>query len=216
MEFLDHIVVLFLIFWGASILFSVVTAPICTPSNKEFFPPHTDTCYFCLFKMAFLTSCFKFAFPFFSVTLLFWLRWVFVGAQLFWSCGEWCTDFSQWLLLLWSRGCRHAGFHSCGSWALGQKLVVVACRPSCSAAWGIFPDQGLNPCILPWQVDSLSLIHCGKPCISFKHFFKIIVGCIGPSFLPLGFFLQLRRGGAALCCSARASHYYSLAAEHRL
>ena len=108
------------------------------------------------------------------------------------------------------------GLSSCGSWALGQKLVVVACRPSCSAAWGIFPDQGLNPCILPWQVDSLSLIHCGKPCISFKHFFKIIVGCIGPSFLPLGFFLQLRRGGAALCCSARASHYYSLVAEHRL
>ena len=26
---------------------------------------------------------------------------------------------------------------------------------SCSTACGIFPDQGLNPCLLHWQVDSL-------------------------------------------------------------
>ena len=30
----------------------------------------------------------------------------------------WCMGFSlQWLLLLWSRGCRRAGFSSCGTWA---------------------------------------------------------------------------------------------------
>ena len=28
---------------------------------------------------------------------------------------------------------------------------------SCSIARGIFPDQGLNLCLLHWQVDSLSL-----------------------------------------------------------
>ena len=32
--------------------------------------------------------------------------------------------------------------------------VTVARGLSCSAACGIFPDQGLNPCPLPWQVDS--------------------------------------------------------------
>ena len=28
---------------------------------------------------------------------------------------------------------------------------------------GIFPDQGLNPCLLHWQVDSLPLSHNGSP-----------------------------------------------------
>ena len=32
--------------------------------------------------------------------------------------------------------------------------VVVAHGLSCSAACGIFPDQGWNPCPLHWQVDS--------------------------------------------------------------
>ena len=30
---------------------------------------------------------------------------------------------------------------------------------SCSMACGIFPDQGSNPCLLHWQVDSLPLSH---------------------------------------------------------
>ena len=34
---------------------------------------------------------------------------------------------------------------------------------SCSAAYGIFPDQGSNPCLLQWQVDSLPLSHQGNP-----------------------------------------------------
>ena len=34
-----------------------------------------------------------------------------------------CTGFSlQWLLLLQSMGSRHAGFSSCGSWALERRL----------------------------------------------------------------------------------------------
>ena len=32
--------------------------------------------------------------------------------------------------------------------------VVVAHGLSCSAACGIFPDQGSNPCPLHWQADS--------------------------------------------------------------
>ena len=35
--------------------------------------------------------------------------------------------------------------------------VVVGHGLSCSMTYGIFPDQGLNPCLLPWQVDSLPL-----------------------------------------------------------
>ena len=66
------------------------------------------------------------------------------------------------LLLLRSTGSRCAGFSSCGS----RASVVVACGLysagsvvvvhglSCSTACGIFPDQGLNPCPLHWQVDS--------------------------------------------------------------
>ena len=54
-------------------------------------------------------------------------------------------------LLLQSTGSRHAG------------SVVVAHGPSCSAACGILPDQGSNPCPLHWQADSQPLRHQGSP-----------------------------------------------------
>ena len=41
--------------------------------------------------------------------------------------------------------------------------VIVAHGPSCSAACGIFPDQGSNPCPLHWQADSQPLRHQGSP-----------------------------------------------------
>ncbi|KAJ8795173.1 hypothetical protein J1605_018519 [Eschrichtius robustus] len=41
--------------------------------------------------------------------------------------------------------------------------VVVTHGPSCSAACGIFPDQGPNPCPLHWQADSQPLRHQGSP-----------------------------------------------------
>ena len=34
---------------------------------------------------------------------------------------------------------------------------------SCSAVCGVFPDQGLNSCLLHWQVDSLPLSHQVSP-----------------------------------------------------
>ena len=43
--------------------------------------------------------------------------------------------------------------------------VVVAPRLSCSAACGILPDQGSNPCPLHWQADSQPLRHQGSPVI---------------------------------------------------
>ena len=38
---------------------------------------------------------------------------------------------------------------------------------SCSAACGIFPDQGSNPCPLHWQADSQPLCHQGSPPFPF-------------------------------------------------
>ena len=58
-------------------------------------------------------------------------------------------------LLLRSTGSRHAG------------SVIVAHGPSCSAACGIFPDQGSNPCSLHWQADSQPLRHQGSPLSAF-------------------------------------------------
>ena len=54
-------------------------------------------------------------------------------------------------LLLRSTGSRCAG------------SVIVAHGPSCSAACGIFPDQGSNPCPLHWQASSQPLRHQGSP-----------------------------------------------------
>ena len=41
--------------------------------------------------------------------------------------------------------------------------MVVAQGLSCSEACAIFPDQGSNPCLSRWQVDSLPLNHRGGP-----------------------------------------------------
>ena len=54
-------------------------------------------------------------------------------------------------LFLRSTGSRRAG------------SAIVAHGPSCSAARGILPDQGSNPCALHWQADSQSLRHQGSP-----------------------------------------------------
>ena len=49
-ELLDHMLALFLIFWGISVFFSIVTVPICIATNSAqgipFLRTLTDTCYF--------------------------------------------------------------------------------------------------------------------------------------------------------------------------
>ena len=86
------------------------------------------------------------------------------------------------------RFCARA-FSSCGKWGplfiavrgpltIAASLVVehrlqmrrlssVAHGPSCSAACGIFPDQGSNPCPLHWQADSQPLRHQESPWVTF-------------------------------------------------
>ena len=82
--------------------------------------------------------------------IYFWLCCVFVsvrGLSLVAASGghfsSRCAGLSLWWpLLLRSTGSRRAG------------SVVVAHGPSCSAACGIFPDQGSHPCSLHCQADS--------------------------------------------------------------
>ena len=52
---------------------------------------------------------------------------------------------------------------SCGSWALEHRLSICSACTCCSTACGIFLDQGLNLCLLHWQVDSLPVNHQGNP-----------------------------------------------------
>ena len=79
------------------------------------------------------------------------VSWVFAAARgLFFSRGEQvCSGGGAWAsrcppcLLVWrGRDCRCTGFSSRGA------------QTSCSAARGIFPDQGWNPRLPHWQVDS--------------------------------------------------------------
>ena len=73
-----------------------------------------------------------------------------------------CMGFSLWwLLLLQSTGSRQMGFRSCSLKTLKLGSLVVQYRLSCSAAHGMFLDQGSNPCPLYRPVDSYPLYHQG-------------------------------------------------------
>ena len=88
-----------------------------------------------------------------------WLCWVFVsvrGLSLVAASGGHSSSRCAGLSLSRPLLLRGAGSRRAGS-------VVVAHRPSRSAACGIFPDQGSNPCSLHWQADSQPLRHQGSP-----------------------------------------------------
>ena len=91
--------------------------------------------------------------------IYFWLCWVFVSvrglcpvAASGGHSSSRCAGLSlSRPLLLRSTDSRRAG------------SVIVAHGPRCSAACGILPDQGPNPCPLHWQADSQPLRHQGSP-----------------------------------------------------
>ena len=97
------------------------------------------------------------------IFIYLWLCWVFVsvrGLSLVVASGGHsslrCAGLSPSRpLLLRSTGSRRAG------------SVIMAHGPSCSAACGILPDQGSNPCPLHWQADSQPLRHQGSPLTTF-------------------------------------------------
>ena len=91
--------------------------------------------------------------------IFFWLCWVFVsvrGPSPVAASGSHSSSRCAGLSLSRPLPLRSTGSRRSGS-------VVVAHRPSCSAACGIFPDQGSNPCPLHWQADSQPLRHQGSP-----------------------------------------------------
>ena len=109
---------------------------------------------------------------FLFIYIYFWLCWVFVsvwGLSLVAASGGHSSSRCAGLslsrpLLLRSTGSRRTG------------SAVVAHGPSCSAACGIFPDQGSNPCPLHWQVDSQPLRHQGSPkCYHFWVVFCLVL-----------------------------------------
>ena len=108
-------------------------------------------------------------FCFVKLTFFFFVFLVELGlccsAQAFSSCGE------RGLLSgraarapLWSCcTCSSCGGFSRGAQARCTAAVVVVHGLGCSTACGIFPDQGSNPCLLHWHVDSYPLCHQGSP-----------------------------------------------------
>ena len=124
-----------------------------------------------------ITIFFCFFFFFLNITykFIFWLCWVFVSvrglslvAASVGHSSSRCAGLSpSWPLLLRSTGSSRAG------------SVVVAHRLSCSAACGIFPDQGSNPCPLHRQADSQPLRHQGSPfLLLFKYVKVFFLSCV--------------------------------------
>ena len=80
----------------------------------------------------------------------------------------------RWLVLFQGTGSRHMGFSSCRTQAQSTRSVAAVHGLSCSAACGIFPDQGSNLCPLRWQADFYSLYYQGSPtCLVFKDLVKL-------------------------------------------
>ena len=114
------------------------------------------------FKLT-LFFLFLFLFKFIYLFIYFWLCWVFVsvlGRFLVAASGVHSSSRCAGLSLSRPLFLRGTSSRRAGS-------VVVAHGLSCSAACGIFPDQGSNPCPLHWQADSQPLHHQGSPVIDF-------------------------------------------------
>ena len=133
---------------------------------SDYYVPHNGRrklvfCY--IFFCFFLKLFFFLIISTFNYYLFIGLCWVFVSVQglpLVAASGGHSSSRCAGLslsrpLLLRSTGSRRAG------------SVIVAHGLSCSAACGIFPDQGSNPCPLHWQADSQPLHHQGSPVTCF-------------------------------------------------
>ena len=158
-------VILFLILSCMSCLEILDINPLSVASFAKIFS-HSEGCLFISFMVSFavhrllsFTRPHLFYFYFFKLFIYLWLCWVFVSVQglspVAASGGHSssrCAGLSlSQPLLLQSTGSRRSG------------SVVVAHGPSCSAACGILPDQGSNPCPLHWQADPQPLSHQGSP-----------------------------------------------------
>ena len=107
-----------------------------------------QVCFLCWHIFIYLVLFFnKFIYFLF---IYFWLRWVFIAV-----CGLSLVVASGGYSLLRCTGFSTVVASRCGARALGARASVVVVRGlSCSAACGIFLDQGSNQCPLHWQADS--------------------------------------------------------------
>ena len=117
----------------------------------------------------------------FDSFIYLWLCWIFVsvrGLSLVVASGGHSSSRCAGLSLSWSLLLRSTGSRRTGS-------VIVAHGPICSAACGIFPDRGSNPCSLHWQADSQPLYHQGSPLMLFLFliFWVSVGGRCFPSFV---------------------------------
>ena len=114
--------------------------------------------------------------------IYFWLCWVFVSMRgLSLVAASRGHSSSQCAGLSPSRP---LPLRSTGSRRTGS--VVVAHGLSCSAACGIFLDQGSNPCPLHWQADSQPLRHQGSPLQLFLDYhLNLTQGSLFHCFFPL-------------------------------
>ena len=126
-----------------SFLFIAEYYPIVYIHYIFFIHTSTDGCLGCFHALATVNDAamnkwcrYLFLNKFVYLFIYFWLCWVFVDA---WGLSpvaasggySWlrCAGFSLWwLLLLWSTGCRCAGFSSCGSRALERRLSSCGTR----------------------------------------------------------------------------------------
>ena len=113
----------------------------------------------------------------------FWLHWVFVAARglsLVAASGGYsslqCVGLSlQWPLLFWSMGSRHAGFSSCGSWALESRLSSRAAQAQLLHGMWDLPGPGLEPLSPALAGRSPTTAPPGKPPRTyFKTIYKLM------------------------------------------
>ena len=131
-----------------------------------------DACHFFFivswFESCEFESCVFIYFKNIYVFVYFWLCWGFIAAQAFSSCREprilpCCR--AQAL------GAQGSVVASCGLQSTGS--VVAAHGLNCFSECGIFPNQGLNPCLLHWLVESLALSQQGSLLLLLSRFSRV-------------------------------------------
>ena len=122
-------------------------------------------------------TLYEYIMSFYPFTCFIFFNFIYLFLAVLGLCC-WMQAFSSWhrLELPSSMQASHcSGFSCCRAWALGCTgfsswgSIVVAHRLSCPMAWGIFPDQGWNPCPLQWKHRPLTTRLPGK---SSKHLFR--------------------------------------------
>ena len=165
---------------GLALQAGTLARAILQSAGKSSLPPNTVPTFChssrtgrpCFSLFFFFSKVFFFNFIYLFIYL--WLCWVFVsvrGLSLVAASGghssSRCAGLSSSRpLLLRSTDSRCAG------------SVIVAHGPTCSAACGIFPEQGSNPCPLRWQADSQPLHHQGSPLAFLLKWKCLLRSCI--------------------------------------